>query len=78
MLKVAAESASAFGSSGSSTSSETNDWRTGVSTALAMPSRPAKRKTCQSSTTPVATRIAKTIAVTAKAALATISSLRLS
>ena len=42
-LNVAAESDSALGSSSRPTSSETNDWRTGVSIALAAPISPASR-----------------------------------
>jgi len=77
-LKVAADRASAFGSSRVSTISETNACRTGVSIALTTPSRPAKTKTCQSRTTPDMIINARTRESTLHAALTTMSSLRLS
>ena len=77
-LNTAALSESAFGSSGMPTSSETNAWRTGVSTALETPSRAANVKTCQSCTRPVRTRTLMASASTVQNALATKSSIRLS
>ena len=77
-LNTAAFSDSALGSSGVPTSSETNACRTGVSTALAVPSSAAKAKTCQSCTRSVRTSTAMPSASTVQKALATKSSTRLS
>ncbi|OLE25519.1 MAG: hypothetical protein AUG44_15860 [Actinobacteria bacterium 13_1_20CM_3_71_11] len=78
VLNAAPDSDSALGSSGRSTSSDTNDCRTGVSTALTVPQRPAKRYTCQSWIAPLSTRTPMSDASTSHAELTMVSSSRLS
>ena len=78
MLNVAADSASAFGSSSRPTSSETNACRTGVSIALITPVTAASANTCHSRAQPPATRTPITSAATANPALTAMSNSRLS
>ncbi len=63
-LNIAELSATAAPTSSRPTSSMANAWRTGMSTALAMPSRKASSRIIQTWTTPVMTRTASTAART--------------